>query len=184
MGNCFGKRLKGPQYEVSERRMEVDGKILIEKEETTITMDAYGTKTTQIEVTRTIAVGEKTCRVIVESNEGKSETVIHKIGLTPAETEAFQEEWSLKWNHREAEDVHPPSHKKKHRHHRKKHNKVGIEEDDRGTTTVRYTSDEIVKRISHKEGKTEMTETRVTIPDHRESKQPLKQASQQQKSEK
>ena len=26
MGNCFGKRLKGPQYGVSERRMEVDGK--------------------------------------------------------------------------------------------------------------------------------------------------------------
>ena len=90
MGNCFGKRLEGPQYKISERRMEVDGKLFIEREESTITMDAYGKKTTQIEVTwRTIAVGEKSYRVIVESDEGKSETVTHKIGLTPAETEAF-----------------------------------------------------------------------------------------------
>ena len=132
--NCFGKRLKGPQYKISERRMEVDGKLFTEREETTITMDAYGNKTTQVEVTRTIARGEKTCRVIVESNEGKSESVTHKIGLTPAEAEAFQEEWSLKWNHEEAEEVHPPSSKKKHRHHRKKHHKVGIEEDNKGTT--------------------------------------------------
>ena len=44
--------------------MEVDGKLFTEKEETTITMDAYGKKTTMIEVTRTIAVGEKICTVI------------------------------------------------------------------------------------------------------------------------
>ena len=70
--------------------MEVDGKLFIEREESTITMDAYGKKTTQIEVTwRTIAVGEKTCRVIVVSDDGKSKSVTYKIGLTPAETEAF-----------------------------------------------------------------------------------------------
>ena len=46
MGNCFGKRLEGPQYKISERRMEVDGKLFIEREETIITMDAYGKKTT------------------------------------------------------------------------------------------------------------------------------------------
>ena len=90
MGNCLGKSLKGPRYRISERHMEVDGKLFIEREETTITMDAYGKKTTQIEVTwRTIAVGEKTCRVIVESDEGNSKSVTYKIGLTPAETEAF-----------------------------------------------------------------------------------------------
>ena len=173
MGNCFGKRLKGPQYKMSERRMEVDGKLFTEREETTITMDVYGKKTTQVEVTRTIAVGEKTCRVIVESNEGKSESVTLVPGLTQAETEAFQEEWSLKWNHEEAEEIHPPSSKKKHRHHRKKHHKVGIEEDDKGTTTVRNTSDEIVGRRSDKD---RMTETKVIIPDNHGSKQPWKQA--------
>ena len=30
MGNCYGKRLKGPQYEVSERRMEVNGNLFID----------------------------------------------------------------------------------------------------------------------------------------------------------
>ena len=159
--------MKGPQYKVTERIMEVDGKLFIEKEETTITKDAYGKTTTKIEVTRSIAVGEKTCRVIVESNEGKSESVTHKIGLTPAEAEAFQGEWSLKWNQEDAEDVRPSSSKKKHRHHR--HHKVGIEEDNNGTTTVKYTSDEIVQRKSHKDG---TTETKVIIPDHRGSMDP------------
>ena len=96
MGNCCGERLKGPKYTVSERRMEVDGKLYIEtKEETTITMDD-GKKITQIEVTRTITDGERTCTMIDESNEGRIESVTHKIGrgLTPAEAAAFQEEWS------------------------------------------------------------------------------------------
>ena len=125
MGNCCGKRLKGPKYSVSERRMEVDGKLFTEREETTITMDAYGKKTTMIEVTRTIAVGEKTCTVIGESNEGRSESVTTKIGLTPAEAAAFKEEWSLKWNQEHAEEVHSSTLNKKHRHHRKKDRKVG-----------------------------------------------------------
>ena len=170
MGNCCGKRLKGPKYSVSERRMEVDGKLFTEKEETTITMDAYGKKTTMIEVTRTIAVGEKTCTVIGESNEGRSESVTTKIGLTPAEAEAFQEEWSLKWNQEHAEEVHSS---KKHRHHRKKHSKVGVEADANGTTTVRYTPDEIVDNKTHKDGK---EETKIIVPDHREAKQPIKEA--------
>ena len=173
MGNCCGKRLKGPKYSVSERRMEVDGKLFTEKEETTITMDAYGKKTTMIEVTRTIAVGEKTCTVIGESNEGRSESVTTKIGLTPAEAAAFQEEWSLKWNQEHAEDVHSSTLNKKHRHHRKKHHKVGVEEDANGTTTVRYTSDEIVENNTCKDGK---EETKIIVPDHREAKQPKKQA--------
>ena len=96
MGNCCGERLKGPKYTVSERRMEVDGKLYIEtKEETTITMDD-GKKITQIEVTRTITDGERTCTVIDESNEERIESITQKIGrgLTPAEAAAFQEEWS------------------------------------------------------------------------------------------
>ena len=100
MGNCCGERLKGPKYTVSERRMEVDGKLYIEtKEETTITMDD-GKKITQIEVTRTITDGERTCTVISESNKGtgqKEMSVTQKIGrgLTPAEAAAFQDEWFL-----------------------------------------------------------------------------------------
>ena len=100
MGNCCGKRLKGPEYTASERRMEVDGKLFIEKKETTIIMDAHGKKTTQIEVTRTVTDGERTCTVISESNEGtgqKEMSVTQKIGrgLTPAEAAAFQDEWFL-----------------------------------------------------------------------------------------
>ena len=173
MGNCCRKRLKGPKYSVSERHMEVDGKLFTEKEETTITMDAYGKKTTMIEVTRTIAVGEKTCTVIGESNEGRSESVTTKIGLTPAEAAAFQEEWSLKWNQEDAEEDHSSSLNKKLRQHRKKHSKFGVEEDANGTTTVRYTSDEIVENNTRKDGK---EETKIIVPDHREAKQPIKQA--------
>ena len=106
--NFRGKRLKGPKYTVSERCMEVDGKLFTEREESTITTDAYGKKTTMIEVTRTIAVGEKTCTVIGESNEGRSESVTHKIGLTPAEAAAFQEEWSLVTKKTMKKSTHPP----------------------------------------------------------------------------
>ena len=139
MGNCCRKRLKGPKYSVSERRMEVDGKLFTEKEETTITMDAYGKKTTMIEVTRTIAVGEKICTVIGESNEGRSESVTIKIGPTPAEAEAFAEEGSLKWKQELAEEVRSST-LDKHRHHRKKHflPAPGVEEDANCTTTLRF----------------------------------------------
>ena len=57
--------------------------------------------------------------------------------------------------------------------HRKKHSKVGVEEDVNGTTTVRYTSDEIVENNTRKDGK---EETKIIVPDHREAKQPIKQA--------
>ena len=71
-------------------------------------------KKTQVEITRTIEDGEKTrtFRVIVKSNEGKSQSFTLAPDLTAAETNflrAFQEEWSLKWNHEEAEKVDPSS---------------------------------------------------------------------------
>ena len=106
MGNCFGKSRarRGPKYEVIERHMEVDGKLFTEKEATTISMDAYGNTTTLIEVTRTIAVGEKTTRKIVDGADPgqRSETVSHRIGLKPEEAKIFEEEWNLKWNQKEA----------------------------------------------------------------------------------
>ena len=79
----------------------------------------------------------------------------------------------MKWNHEDAKEAHSSSSKKKHRHHRKQHSKVGVEEDANGTTTIRYTSDEIVENKTHMDGK---EETKIKVPDHRESKQPMKQA--------
>ena len=101
--------------------------------------------------------------------------------------------WSLKWNLEHAEEVHSST-LDKHRHHRKKHPlpAPGVEEEANCTTTLRffgyfyetdlvfygidrykYTSEEIVENKTHKDGK---EETKIIVPDHREAKQPIKEA--------
>ena len=100
MGNCFGKQKKPKKTEITERKIEVNGRTLTERVEVSYRLsgnDEVQTKT----VYRTVAVGEKEIRGIRYDEDGEEEgRVVSEhlyTGLNEAEAECFKEEWSKGW---------------------------------------------------------------------------------------
>ena len=101
MGNCFRKQKKPQETEITERKIEVNGRTLTERKEVSYRLSDNGEKFQTTTVYRTVAVGEKERSVIRFDEDGEEEGRVVSVhlhtGLNEAEAECFKEEWSKGW---------------------------------------------------------------------------------------